>query len=153
MPSASHQCILKSPIEHVWSFVSEFDNWAPLLKGYVSHQKLSEQQSLWTLKGEAGRLQRTIQMKVDIIESPTPQEIIFHMSGVTDNVKGSGSFTAEKISSDTTQITGHLTLKAGGVTGAVINPLIPAILSKRTKELAESIRSQIEKREHVALLR
>ena len=45
-----------APIEAVWRFTSDMDSWAPLVTGYVSHERLSERESLWTLKGQLGQL-------------------------------------------------------------------------------------------------
>lgn len=148
MPSANHQIKLESPLEHVWKFVSDFDNWAPLVKGYHSHHKLNVQQSIWTLKGEIGHIRKTSKINLDIVECIPYEQIIFQVKGITENVNGHGSFSAEKLTENTTLVTGHLSIKASGLIGPMINPLIHTILPKQLKELAESMRSQIGKMKH-----
>ena len=36
------------------------DHWAPFLTGYQKHEKQSETESVWTLKGDVGVLARTL---------------------------------------------------------------------------------------------
>ena len=57
-----------APIEAVWRFTSDMDNWAPLVTGYQSHERVSEHESLWTLKGQVGQLSKAVTFRVRITE-------------------------------------------------------------------------------------
>ncbi|MDY0393326.1 CoxG family protein [Virgibacillus halophilus] len=152
MPNTSHQLKLDSPLEQVWEFVSNVDNWAPLVKGYHSHHKLSVEQSIWTLKGEVGRIRKTMKIKIDIVEITDFERIAFRMKGITDNLHGSGSFSAKKLTEKTTLVTGELSIKANGLIGPMLNPLITSLLPRQLKELARSMCFQIEKQKHRAAI-
>lgn len=147
MPSASHQILLESSPEQVWSFVSNFDNWVPLVKGYASHQNLNERTSIWVLKGEAGRIQKTVKLRVDITKQTKPNHIAFSLKGINENVRGNGCFTAKKQSENATLVTGDLTIKVYGLLGPVLNPIITTILPMQTQKLAEAIRFQVLKQQ------
>ena len=56
MAESEYSTTTELPVETVWAFVSEMDHWAPMLTGYQGHEKQSETDSLWTLKGDVGAL-------------------------------------------------------------------------------------------------
>lgn len=62
MPSGKHQMELNSPIKEVWLFVSTFDNWAPLVPGYLEHHMIHDWQSTWKFKGNVGLIQKTVHL-------------------------------------------------------------------------------------------
>jgi len=68
------------------------DNWAPLVTGYQSHEKQSETDSLWTLKGDVGALSRVVQFQVHITEWNGPSRVAFSLQGLNESLEGGGSF-------------------------------------------------------------
>ncbi len=80
------------PIETVWDFVREMDNWASFVTGYQSHEKQSEDDSLWTLKGDLGVMARTLTFRVHVTEWSGPQRVRFEMQGINEAMEGSGCF-------------------------------------------------------------
>jgi carbon monoxide dehydrogenase subunit G len=67
------------PVSAIWDFVKEMDNWAPFLTGYQAHEKQSETDSLWTLKGDVGVLARLVKFKVHITEWNGPERVSFDL--------------------------------------------------------------------------
>ena len=61
------------------------------MTGYQSHERLSERESLWTLKGQLGQLSKAVTFHVDITEWAEPSKVAFTLKGTNDNVAGSGS--------------------------------------------------------------
>jgi len=82
-------------VDTIWDFVKEMDNWAPFLTGYQSHEKQSETDSLWTLKGDVGVLARTVRFRVHITEWNGPERVSFEFEGVNELLKGQGMFSVE----------------------------------------------------------
>ncbi len=78
--------------EAIWDFVKDMDNWAPFVMGYRSHEKQSESESLWTLKGDVGALQRVVTFRVRITEWAEPERIAFELEGVNEELVGNGHF-------------------------------------------------------------
>jgi carbon monoxide dehydrogenase subunit G len=85
----------KLPVEAVWSFVEDMDNWARFVTGYQSHEKRSDTESVWTLKGDAGVLARRLVFQVDITDWSPGKRAAFRLKGVNEAMNGEGVFTIE----------------------------------------------------------
>jgi carbon monoxide dehydrogenase subunit G len=108
MPSAEHSRTIAAPFADVWAFVADMDNWAPLVTGYQRHEKLSDAESFWFLKGELGGLTRVAEFKVHIDEWDESGRVRFSLQGVNEPVTGSGSFVAEAITPDEDEPSGGM---------------------------------------------
>ena len=62
-PATSTTSTPSLPVGVIWDFVREMDHWAPLLTGYQKHEKQSDTESIWTLKGDVGMLARTLRFR------------------------------------------------------------------------------------------
>ncbi|HJO22162.1 MAG: SRPBCC family protein [Myxococcota bacterium] len=82
----------KLPVAAIWDFVKEMDNWAPFVTGYQAHEKQSETDSLWTLKGDVGALARVVQFRVQITDWKGPSRVAFDLKGLNEPLEGGGSF-------------------------------------------------------------
>jgi len=81
----------------VWDFVSDMDLWAPFLLGYQSHDKKSETESIWTIKGDVGTLTRIVDFRVLITEWTEPECVRFTLEGIGEPMQGDGSFHLEAL--------------------------------------------------------
>ena len=52
MPEAEYSTTARLPVPMIWAYVREMDNWAPFLRGYQSHERQSDTDSVWVLKGD-----------------------------------------------------------------------------------------------------
>jgi carbon monoxide dehydrogenase subunit G len=96
MAETEYATSARLPIETIWDFVQDMDNWAAFVQGYQRHEKQSETESQWVLKGDVGVLARTLQFKVLITEWSGPERVTFQLEGVNEPMKGEGSFTLER---------------------------------------------------------
>ena len=133
-----------APIEAVWRFTSDMDNWAPLVTGYQSHERLSDRESLWTLKGQVGQLSKAVTFRVRITEWDEPSKVAFTLDATNDNVAGSGSFTASPAEDGATRMQVHLELVPGGFQGPMVNALLAPVLPKVCDEFAGTLATAIE---------
>ncbi len=92
MAEAEYSTTAKLPVNTIWEFVKEMDNWARFLRGYQSHEKESETDSLWTLKGELGAMARTLKFRVHITEWAGPERVSFELVGLNEAMQGGGEF-------------------------------------------------------------
>jgi carbon monoxide dehydrogenase subunit G len=92
MAETEYSTTAKLPVDAIWDFVKEMDNWAEYLTGYQSHEKQSETESLWVLKGDVGTLSRTLQFKVRINEWSGPDRVVFELEGINEQMTGGGRF-------------------------------------------------------------
>ena len=77
MPEVEYATTAKLPVETIWDFVHEMDNWATFVTGYQSHEKQNEKDSTWVLKGDVGVLARTVKFAVHIDEWTPPSRVTF----------------------------------------------------------------------------
>lgn len=101
MADARYTTTTRVPPERVWDFVQDMDRWAPFVMGYQRHEKQSDTESTWTLKGDLGVMSRTLTFQVLITEWNGPSRVSFTLRGLNEPMTGEGSFTIEKESPDT----------------------------------------------------
>lgn len=92
MPEVEYSTTAKLPVSVIWDFVHEMDNWAEFVAGYESHEKHSEDDSTWVLKGDVGVLARTVKFEVHVDEWAGPERVRFSLTGVNEPMAGSGTF-------------------------------------------------------------
>ena len=133
-----------APIEAVWRFTSDMNNWAPLVTGYQSHQQISDRESMWTLKGQFGGLQKAVTFRVQIVKWVEPSMVAFTLKATNENVSGSGHFIAEPMDGESAKMKVRLELKPGGFRGPVVNAMLKPVIPKMCDEFATSLVSKIE---------
>jgi len=144
MPAGTHSINVPLNIDQIWDFVQDMNNWAPLVPGYIEHKIISKSESTWAFKGDLGFLQKTVKMKIDIKEWNEPSEVIFDLTGVSDNFKGSGYFKATTISENETTMTGNLDITAGGMMGAMVNQFLVKFVPQTAEDLTEAIVAKLK---------
>lgn len=92
MPEAEHSTTARLPVAVIWGYVREMDNWAPFLRGYQSHEKQSDTDSIWVLKGDVGMMTRTVKFHVHIDEWGEPSRVLFTLKGLNEPMQGGGEF-------------------------------------------------------------
>lgn len=143
MATASHTTTVPVNQEQVWGFVSDMEKWAKLVPGYRQHEMLSDKQSKWTFAGNVGILKKSIEVQIDITDWQEPSKISFNLTGLTEKFTGSGYFEAKSINEASTEMVGHLEIKAGGLVAPVLNPIFSAVLPKATTMLTERVANKI----------
>ncbi len=92
MAEVEYTTSARLPVEVIWDFVREIDNWAAMLTGYQSHEKESEDGSLWVLKGDVGAMTRTLKFRVHVSEWAGPERVVFQLEGLNEQMSGDGIF-------------------------------------------------------------
>ena len=144
MPSGMHQVEVGLPVNKIWDFVKDMDNWAPLVPGYIQHQKITDRQSTWEFFSNIGFIKKQINLMVTIQEWIEPTKVTFNLKGVNEELSGGGYFLAEIINNNTTRITGFLEITAGGTMGPMVNTLLKSSLPKLMKETTIAIATKVE---------
>ena len=141
MPSGMHQVELELPITVIWNFVKDMDNWAPLVPGYVNHEKLNNHQSTWEFKGDIGILKKTVSLMIDIKEWIPPHRVSFDLKA--EKYTGEGYFEAKAINTNKTKLIGYLDVTAVGAMEGMKNSLLKNAIPKSAEEMAEAISSKL----------
>lgn len=92
MASVEYVTRMSTPIDAVRDFVKDFDNWAPFLAGYESHEKISDIESIWTVRGDTPLLSRSAKIRVTITEWVDKEQVAFDLEGLTEPFRGRGEF-------------------------------------------------------------
>lgn len=145
MATGSHQVRLEMPIERIWEFISDINNWAPLVPGYMEHEIINQKQSIWKLHGD-GVIKKTVNLKIDIIEWNKPTDIAFRLSRLNEENIGSGYFKAATLTDFTVEMSGYLNISVKGIIGQMINPVLKTIIPAVGKEFTEKIAAKIVER-------
>jgi carbon monoxide dehydrogenase subunit G len=141
MPSGMHQVELELPITVIWNFVKDMDNWAPLVPGYVNHEKLNNRQSTWEFKGDIGILKKKVSLMIDIKEWIPPHRVSFDLKA--EKYTGEGYFEAESINRNKTKLIGYLDVTAIGAMEGMKNSLLKNAIPKSAEEMALAISSKL----------
>ena len=144
MPEVKHTFEVQAPAEVVWTRISDMSYWASLIPGYVSHELVDERESLWTVKGDLGILNKTVTFRVTITEWDEPAKVGFTLKATNENVAGDGYFLAEPTGPDSTMVTGYLDLQPGGRLAPVVNVFMKQLMPKTTLDFAKALANKIE---------
>lgn len=147
MPSGMHQVEVDLPINTVWNFVKNMDNWAPLIPGYIQHKRYTNRQSSWEFYSNIGFIKKKISLMVTIKEWMEPTKVTFNLKGINEKLSGGGYFLAEAIDRNKTRITCFLEITASGAMGPLVNRVLKSYLPRVTQEMAIAIATKLE--EHI----
>ena len=144
MPGVKHTFGVQAPADVVWTRISDMSYWASLIPGYVSHELVDERESLWTVKGDLGILNKSVTFRVTITEWDEPAKVGFTLKATNENVAGDGYFLAEPTGPGTTKVTGYLDLRPGGRLAPVANVFMKQLMPKVTLDFAKALANKIE---------
>ncbi|MDQ0268475.1 CoxG family protein [Cytobacillus purgationiresistens] len=144
MPSYHHQEKVNVSIENLWTFVSDMNNWAPLVPGYIDHQIINEKESTWAFKTDVGIMKKKIELKVDITHWNEPSKVTFNLTGLNEKFTGEGFFSAVIRSSDSILMTGFLEINADGMMAKMANNILKSSLPEITTELTKAVARKAE---------
>lgn len=143
MPNAIHTVELPLSNDVIWNFLKDYNNWAPLIPGYIEHEAQQDTQFTWTLLADLGFTKKKITLQVDITDSIEPTDVKFNIKGLSDNFDGNGYFNIAAGNNESAQVTGSLDLSAGGFMGMMINPVLESFVPKATTDLTNSIETKL----------
>lgn len=143
MPSGMYQVEVDLPIQTVWEFVKDMDNWAPLIPGYIQHRRYTNRQSSWEFNSIIGFIKKRISLMVTIKEWVEPTKVSFNLKGINEKFTGEGFFLAEAIAPNKTRITGLLEITASGPMGPLVNQALKSYLPKITEEFVTAIAARL----------
>ncbi|MCL4555195.1 MAG: SRPBCC family protein [Actinobacteria bacterium] len=124
MPEVQREMMVSLPIAPVWDFIADMDNWAHDMPNYCGHEKQSETESLWRLKGELGPLTREMEVRVLILEWVEQTRVKFSLEGLYEPFKAAGQLGITADGPAQTRLVFDLELAAKGLMAPVLNPLL-----------------------------
>jgi carbon monoxide dehydrogenase subunit G len=145
METVNYTTTVEIPLEVMWDFIKDFDNWAPMIKGYESHEKIDAKKSVWMIRGEFGSFSRLTKFNNTITKWVEKEQVAFEMTGVNEPVAGGGSVALQPVNGGSgTQITADVGFHAGGALGPLINRMIKPLVLTVSEKLVENIIAAID---------
>jgi carbon monoxide dehydrogenase subunit G len=143
MPEVTHIATIKAPVQTVWEFVKDMDNWAPFMMGYKSHTTINDKESTWNLKSTILGVTYSFEMRVLITEWVDEEKVGFELNGLTHPVKGSGLVTMAPSNGDNTDISFKLNLQGKGMAAPVVNLVVAPLLKPMAEQLLDKINTEL----------
>ncbi|OXM14784.1 CoxG family protein [Paenibacillus herberti] len=144
MPNGSHSVEIAVPLQTVWAFIKDANNWEPLVPGYIEHEILNNQESTWTFKGDLGFTKKVIKLQIVMKEPVEPTRVSFDLTGISDAVEGEGYFEAEALSNHSTKLTGYLEISGKGFMAVMMNSVMKDFVPKMVEELTDAVSEKLK---------
>ena len=140
MVKVDYHTTVEISLDVMWDFVKEINNWAPLVKGYQSHEEIDDKESIWVVRGDFGPFSRVTKFHNTITEWNEGQGVAFELKGMNEPLTGYGKVQlASDDGGDNTRIFSELGFEAGGALGPLINRLIKPLVQGMAEDLVEKI--------------
>jgi carbon monoxide dehydrogenase subunit G len=127
MSSVQRELVVDKDPQAVWEFVKDMGNWASQMPGYMSHELLNDDESVWTLQVNFGPFARPVIVDVHVTQWTAPSQVSFEVKGRSDPFRGSGIFLARETQSGTA-ISLQFGAEGTGSMAKMISAMIPPVL-------------------------
>ncbi|MGG3469893.1 SRPBCC family protein [Neobacillus pocheonensis] len=144
MPSELQQLEIDIPIDVIWDFIRDANNWAPLVPGYILHEKINDRLISWEFKSDLGIVKKKVTLIIDIKEWSEPRKVSFELKRKNEKYLGEGYFEAKALNKNKTRLTGFLDINATGPMGSLANSLFKKAIQISDEEVAVAISSKLE---------
>ncbi|MBE0595889.1 MAG: SRPBCC family protein [Desulfuromonadales bacterium] len=135
MPKVDYTTSVEIPLDTMWDFIKDFSNWAPMVKGYQTHEEINDKESIWTVRGEFGPFSRLTKFHTTITEWEQRERVAFEMRGLNEPVTGYGVVRLAEGEGTSSQILAEVGFDAGGALGPLINRLVQPWVRTVAEEL------------------
>lgn len=128
MNSVQRELVVNKDLQAVWEFVKNMGNWASQMPGYMSHELLNDDDSVWTLNVNFGPFARPVVIDVHVTQWIAPSQVTFEVKGRSDPFRGSGVFLAHKTDAGTA-ISLQFGAEGTGSMAKVVSAMVPPVLN------------------------
>ena len=128
MNSVQRELVVDKDLSAVWAFVKDMGNWASQMPGYISHELLNGDDSVWTLHVNFGPFARPVVIDVHVTQWIAPSQVTFEVKGRSDPFRGSGAFQARETEAGTA-ISLQFGAEGTGSMAKMISAMVPPVLN------------------------
>jgi carbon monoxide dehydrogenase subunit G len=128
MNSVQRELVVDKDLQAVWEFVKDMGNWASQMPGYISHELLNDDDSVWTLHVNFGPFARPVTVDVHVTHWIAPSQVTFEVKGRSDPFRGSGAFVARETDAGTA-ISLQFGAEGTGSMAKMVSAMVPPVLS------------------------
>ena len=128
MNSVQRELVVDKDPQAVWEFVKNMGNWASQMPGYMSHELLNDNDSVWTLHVNFGPFARPVVIDVHVTQWVAPSQVTFEVKGRSDPFRGSGVFEAHETEAGTA-ISLQFGAEGTGSMAKMVSAMVPPVLN------------------------
>ncbi|EGQ26859.1 carbon monoxide dehydrogenase subunit G superfamily protein [Sporosarcina newyorkensis 2681] len=144
MPNGMEEIKISAPVDRVWRFLDDMNQWAPLIPGYIEHEVANEKQFTWKFRADLGVIQKNIEMQVDIVERSENSKVAFKLQGLNENLEGNGYFQLKEVDRESTDLTGYLDMSGKGMMGSVMNSMMKSYVPQTVRDLTVAVGEKLQ---------
>lgn len=142
MLKAERTITVAKPQVEVWEFVADMSNWAQQMPGYISHDVVNENMSVWTVHVNLGPFQRPVVIDVEVTEWLPPSDVFFKIKGRVEPFQGGGQFHTDPAGSNT-EINLRFEAEPTGPMAALLGGLARPVLDRVANEFSANLASAL----------
>lgn len=131
---------LELPLAKVWEIIGAYEILVPLLPGYLGHQIINKNESVWTIKREVGLIKKTFKIMVFVQEWNEPSSIKLEFKDSKERFSGSLFLRTKGMTNNQTLLTVNLRYNVSGS----MNRLISNMMKTDGTEFTQEIKKLIE---------
>lgn len=118
MEKVDYTTHVEIPLDVISDFIKDFSNWAPMVKGYQSHEMVDDKEAIWTIRGEFGPFSRLTKFHTSITEWVEKEQVAFELKGLNEPVTGYDVVQlAVRAAGNSSKIFAEVGFNAGGALG------------------------------------
>lgn len=104
---------------------------------------ISDSEGKLVFLDDFGIVKKHVILQTEDIQRNAPEKISFKLTGVGEGVNGSGSYTLEKVTEGSTNVTCQFEMAGSGFMGAMVNNILKNFVPQVTKQLVEGINDKV----------
>jgi len=133
MPLYSYDVNVNVPIEEVWDYVANFQNWAPLISGFVSYTPINSKEIHWVFVTNLVLYKKRTEVISEITTWRKPSTIVVNLRGVTDELNATVHLYAKSLSPNQTKLSATIQIAPEGFLSKLIITQLESSLDKKKK--------------------
>ncbi len=141
MPEGTVTFDVGSPVDRVWTFLSDMKKVGSCVPGVEAIQVVDDRHAKWTLKVKIGPLSRRIEVATETIEQVPPSRARFR--GVADSLEMLGTIELAPAGA-ATRVTYTMAATAKGPLAGIIDNMMKSRLKQQSDEFAANVKKALE---------
>lgn len=143
MLSVKRELSVRARQAQVWGFVGSLGNWASLMPGYLSHEEIDRDTSVWTMQMNLGPFTRPIVIDVQVLEWNEPSLVRFSLKGRFDPFEGRGTFSSA-VEGGGTKIDLGFEVEGTGPMAKVISAMAAPVLTTVADQFTAALQQELD---------
>ena len=138
MPEIDNSFVIDAPPEATWEYMTDMENFASHLPGFVAYEEIDDVRSEWTVQIDLSMFSKQLTFDVEILEMEYP-EASFVLDPRDQPADGEGAVAFEPHGDEETEMHLHVESEASGRMAPFLNKVIGKALEKVSEEFVANL--------------